>query len=67
MCKVKCVSRNVYIATIIFKWVPAHVGIMGNEHADQLAKVGAMVERKPTGQLETHKQINKINHNIAAQ
>ena len=48
-------------------WIPAHVGIMGNEHADQLAMKAAMVERKPTGQLEIHKQINKIKHQIAAQ
>ena len=41
--------------------------IMGKEHADQLAKEGAMVERKPRGQLEIHKQINKIKHQIAAQ
>ena len=40
---------------------------MGNEHADQLAKKGAVVKRKPTGQLEIHKQINKIKHQIAAQ
>ena len=32
-----------------------------------MAKKGAMVERKPTGQLEIHKQINKIKHQIAAQ
>ena len=40
---------------------------MGNEHIDQLAKESAVVERKPTGQLEIHKQINKIKHQIAAQ
>ena len=40
---------------------------MGNGHADQLAKKGAIEEWKPTGQLEIHKQINKIKHQIAAQ
>lgn len=31
---------------IIYKYVPAHIGIRGNERADELAKQGAQLYKK---------------------
>ena len=42
---------------IILQWIPAHVGIMGNEHADQLAKKGAMVKEN---QQDNWRYISKL-------
>ena len=40
---------------------------MGNEHADQRAKNGAVIKSKPTKQTEMHKQINLIKHEFTHQ
>ena len=57
-------TRKVKNKQITLEWILAHVGIMENEHADQLAQKGAAIKSKPTKQLELHKQINIIKHKI---
>ena len=45
--------------TIVFQWIPSHVGIRGNETADLLAKKGTtLLSKRTTLNFETIKRCN---------
>ena len=46
--------------TIVFQWIPSHVGIRGNETADLLAKKGTtLLSKRTTLNFETIKRLIK--------
>ena len=53
---------NTFKIQITLQWIPGHIGIQGNETADELARVGAAMEQieRPLN-LQTVKQILKNN------
>jgi hypothetical protein len=52
----KLTTKNI---SIKFLWIPSHVGILGNEHADQLAKVGSH-EGLPSNLLPSARELIAI-------
>ena len=66
--KVAEIQKYIKVLTALNKviklqWIPAHCGLLGNEHADFLAKKGTKIPQKPHNSLSYHTTkliLNKI-------
>ncbi|KAJ9578040.1 hypothetical protein L9F63_025100, partial [Diploptera punctata] len=46
---------------IVFQWIPSHIGIVGNEIADGLAKKGTKIQITTHPNSNHHRKIEEIN------